>query len=339
LAEFNRGALLSDITPETLAKTRILITGGTGFAGSHLAETLVTHGYTDIHVTSLSGELGYLSNTLKQDQVHKLDLSDFTAVQKLLTDLQPTHIYHLAAHAAVGSSFDQSRLVLENNLKLQLSMLETVRDFVPKARLLVVGSGMEYDLITHNQEKMISEMHPLGPVSPYAVSKVIQDLLGLSYAYSYNLDIVRVRPFNHIGERQTADFAIPSFAKQIVAIERGQQQEISVGNLDAVRDFTDVKDVCEAYVLVMEKGQTREVYNIGSGKGYTMQEMLDLLCQLSTSQVKVQVDPTKVRPLDVPAIIADSSKIQQLGWQPKINIKDTLQRILDEWRSKEEKSL
>ncbi len=312
---------------------RILITGGTGFVGSHLVEVLHAHGQKDVHVTSLSGQAGYVEGILPQNQVHQLDLVDFAAVQTLLKELQPTQIYHLAAHAVVGSSFDQGSIVLENNLKLQLSLLEAVRDQIPKTRVLVVGSGMEYDLITHTQEKKISELHPLGPVSPYAVSKVIQDLLGLSYAYSYNLDIVRVRPFNHIGERQTADFAIPSFAKQIVAIERGQQDHISVGNLDAVRDFTDVKDVCEAYLLVMEHGQTQDVYNIGSGKGYTMQEMLDLLCQLSTADVKVIIDPAKVRPLDVPAIIADSSKIQQLGWQPKIELKETLQRILDEWRN------
>lgn len=313
---------------------RVLVTGGTGFAGSHLVEALSAEGYTDIHVTSFDGKAGYVEDLIAPDHIHLLDLSDFTAVKKLLTELQPAHIYHLAAFAAVASSFEQGRLVLENNLKLQLSVLEAVRDHVPNARLLIVGSGMEYDLIAHTSKSAISEMHPLGPVSPYAVSKVIQDLLGLSYAYSYNLDIVRVRPFNHIGERQTTDFAIPSFAKQVVAVERGEQDQISVGNLDAVRDFTDVRDVCHAYILVMEKGETREVYNIGSGKGYTMREMLDLLCELSTTKVKVVVDPAKVRPLDVPAIIADSRKIQELGWTPKIALQDTLTRILEEWRHK-----
>jgi GDP-4-dehydro-6-deoxy-D-mannose reductase len=314
--------------------TSILITGGTGFVGSHLVETLIAHGYQDVHVTSLSGTSGFLAGLLPQDHVHQLDLSDFAAVQNMLQQLQPTQIYHLAAHAAVSSSFEQGREVLENNLKLQLSLLEAVRDYLPKTRVLVVGSGMEYDLISYTQEKMISELHPLGPVSPYAVSKVIQDLLGLSYAYSYNLDIVRARPFNHIGERQTTDFAIPSFAQQVVAIERNQQDHISVGNLDAIRDFTDVKDVCEAYVLIMEKAPSKEVYNIGSGKGYTMREMLDMLSQLSTAQVRVEIDPNKVRPLDVPAIIADSSKIRQLGWEPHIPIQDALKRILEEWRQK-----
>ena len=327
---------------------RILVTGGTGFAGSHLVETLLAHQYKDVHVTSFRGN-GYLENILPNENVHQLDLGDFAAVQKLLVELKPTQIYHLAAFAAVASSFEQAHLVLENNLKLQLSLLEAVRDNLPQTRVLIVGSGMEYDLVSSTQlslleslqqrfkglsapDHTISELYPLGPVSPYAVSKVIQDLLGLSYAYSYNLDIVRVRPFNHIGERQTTDFAIPSFAKQIVAIERGEQNRISVGNLAAVRDFTDVRDVCEAYQTVMEKGVTKEVYNIGSGKGYSMQKMLDMLCQLSTAQIRIEVDPTKVRPLDVPSIIADSSKIKLLGWQPQIEIKETLGRILAEWR-------
>lgn len=314
---------------------RILITGGTGFVGSHLVETLLAHHSTDIHVTSLSGKSGYLDHLLPASSIHKLDLSDFPAIKELLRQLHPTQIYHLAAHAAVSSSFEQGRLILENNLKLQMSLLEAVRDDAPDARVMVVGSGMEYDFMTDSHENKINELHPLGPVSPYAVSKVIQDLLGLSYAYSYKLDIVRVRPFNHIGERQTTEFAIPNFAQQIVAIERGQKDHISVGNLDAIRDFTDVKDVCEAYILVMEQGITKEVYNIGSGNGFTMAKMLDTLCQLSTAEVKIIVDPAKVRPLDVPSIIADSKKIQQLGWQPKIKIQDTLQRILNEWRQKE----
>ncbi len=312
---------------------RVLITGGTGFAGSHLVENLLQHGYRDVHVTSFGGQSGHVSNLLPETQVHPLNLHDFAAVEALLRELQPSHIYHLAAYAAVATSFDQGREVLEHNLALQINLLEAIRIHLPHTRVMVVGSGMEYDLIS-NQEKMISETHPLGPVSPYAVSKVLQDLLGLSYAYSYNLNIVRVRPFNHIGERQTTDFAIPSFAQQIVSIEKGLQENISVGNLDAIRDFTDVKDVCDAYRIIMEHGQAKDVYNIGTGKGYTMREMLQMLCQLSTAQVHVVADQSKVRPLDVPSIIADSSKVRQLGWNPQIPIQETLERILNEWRQK-----
>ncbi len=311
----------------------ILITGGTGFVGSHLLEKLISLGYHNIHVTSFNGVPPEIAAIIPANHVHMIDLKNHEQVNLLIKELKPEHIYHLAAFAAVGSSFDQCKMVLENNSEIQLALLEAVRDHAHEARILVIGSAMEYDLIG-NTQRVISETHPLGPVSPYAVSKVIQDLLALSFFYSYRLQIVRARPFNHIGERQTTDFAIPHFAQQIVAIERGQQTEIHVGNLDAVRDFTDVKDVVEAYVLLMEKGTTGDVYNIGSGRGYTMQQMLDTMCHLAKTPVKVITDPNKVRPLDVPAIIADSSKIRKLGWQPKISIEETVQRILNEWRAK-----
>jgi GDP-4-dehydro-6-deoxy-D-mannose reductase len=322
----------------------ILVTGGTGFVGSHLVEALFAEGYQNIHVTSYAGDAGALANLFSAEQIsshiHKIDLSNAQQVAELIGELQPQHIYHLAAHASVATSFEQGQLVLENNLKLQLALLEAVRHRAPSARVLIVGSGMEYDVLGSSNTGQtpshpITELNPLGPISPYAVSKVMQDLLGLSYAYSYKLDIIRVRPFNHIGERQTTDFAVPSFAKQIVDIERGLQQEIKVGNLDATRDFTDVKDVARAYILLMEKGLSPEVYNIGSGQGHAMHEILDMLRRLSKVEVRVVTDPNKVRPLDVPSIIADISKVRKLGWQPEIALEDTLRRILEEWRQKD----
>jgi GDP-4-dehydro-6-deoxy-D-mannose reductase len=318
----------------TQTSAPVLVTGGTGFAGSHLVEALIEKGYTNVHVTSLSGKPGNVTTLIPADHVHAVDLTDQKAVEKIIGLLQPASIYHLAAFASVSSSFDQGQVVLENNLKLQLSLLEAVRLHAPQARILIVGSGMEYDVVSHPINEAINEEHPLGPVSPYAVSKVIQDLVGFSYSHLYKLSVVRARPFNHIGEYQTTDFAVPSFAKQVAAIEKGTQDKIQVGNLNAVRDFTDVKDVVQAYILLMEKGQVGEVYNIGSGEGRTMQEVLDLLCSLSKTKIEVITDPARVRPLDVPSVIADISKIKQLGWTPQRSLKDTLERILEEWRQK-----
>jgi len=311
----------------------ILVTGGSGFVGSHLIEALLAAGFTEVHTTTFGDQKNFIHTILPAQNIHKVNLTDQSAISSLLAEIKPITIYHLAAYADAGASFDQSHLVLENNLKIQLSFLEAVRNAAPKARILVVGSGMEYDFIAKKVTK-ISEEHPLGPVSPYAVSKVIQDLLGLSFAYSYKLDVVRVRPFNHIGERQTAAFAIPSFAQQIVAIERGTQKQIAVGNLESVRDFTDVKDVVKSYIVLLEKGQSGEVYNIGSGVGRSMQEMLNMLRQLSTAKIDIVADPAKVRPLDVPLVVADIRKIQKLGWSPEIPIQETLRRILEEWRMK-----
>ncbi len=315
-------------------KQTIFITGGTGFAGSHLVEALSKAGYSEIHIAGLNGHTHFLP----AEHVHRVDLTVASDVAAVIEKLKPTQIYHLAASAAVQQSFHNAQQILDQNTHIQLNVLEAVRHHVPNARVLIVGSAMEYDMfhgfMKDQHVARIREDHPLGPVSPYAVSKVMQDLLGLSYAYSYKVDVVRARPFNHIGERQTADFALPSFARQIVAVERGQASEVHVGNLTAVRDFTDVKDVARAYILLMEKGISPEVYNIGSGVGHSMQEILDMLCALSKTKITVVTDEQKVRPLDVPAVIADSSKIKQLGWQPTIPLEQTLQRILEEWRQK-----
>lgn len=308
----------------------VLITGGTGFAGSHVVEALLEKGITP-HVTTAFDGPSHVHALLPEDHIHLVDLTNKQATFDVVQQVQPDHIYHLAAFASVGNSFEQAQKVLENNLWIQLYMLEAIREHAPQARLLVVGSAMEYDTINHQAEK-ISETHPLGPVSPYAVSKVLQDLLGFSYQSSYKLDIVRVRPFNHIGERQTGDFAIPAFAKQIVAIERGEQTSLSVGNLTSIRDFSDVKDISQGYITLMEKGISGEVYNLGSGRGYQMQEVLDILISLSNSDIQVETDQSKLRPKDVHQVVADTTKVNQLGWQTTIPLKETLQRVIEYWR-------
>jgi GDP-4-dehydro-6-deoxy-D-mannose reductase len=313
-----------------MSEAVVLVTGGTGFAGSHLVEALLAEGITP-HVTTASNRESFVTSLLPADHIHLVDLTDQTATFEVFARLQPTQIYHLAAFAIVGSSFAQGKEVLENNLKLQLNVMEAIKQYAPAARTLVVGSAMEYD--TFNQASdSIDENHPLGPISPYAVSKVIQEMLGYSYGFSYKLDVVRARPFNHTGERQTADFAIPAFAQQIVAVERGELEHLSVGNLDAIRDFTDVKDVARAYLQLMATGKRGETYNIGSGQGHSMMNILEQLSQLSTASIRILQDPAKMRPLDVPSVVANISKISQLGWQPQITLQQTLQRVIEYWR-------
>jgi GDP-4-dehydro-6-deoxy-D-mannose reductase len=309
----------------------ILVTGGTGFAGSHLLDLLVqVQPESELHATSFRGKNdGTLPSSIT---IHPLDMSDAEAVNTLIKELQPTQIYHLASFAAVHGSHSNPAAVLQNNITLQVNLLEAVRNYSPKSRVMVTGSGEEYGQV-EPQQVPVNENVPLTPVNPYAVSKVAQDLLAQAYYLSYGLDIVRVRPFNHTGERQTADFVVPSFAKQIVCIERGEQTDIKVGNLDAVRDFTDVKDMVKAYAVVMEKGVAGAVYNIGSGKEVKIQDILDQLRALSTTDIKVVVDQTRIRPLDVPRMIADNGKIKELGWEPTIPLTETLQRVLAYWRS------
>ena len=315
----------------TATTPTVLITGGTGFAGSHLVEHLLELGFTNIHVTQYSDKPGHLANLLPADHFHQLNLTDQAATLELLERLKPDHIYHLASLAAVGSSFENTKQVLDNNIQLQLNLLAAVKDVVSAAKVLIVGSAMEYDFF-QTSEGVATETTPLGPVSPYAVSKVMQDLLGYSYFRSYGLNIIRVRPFNHLGERQSPDFVVSAFAKQIAAIEKQQQEKLMVGNLEAVRDFTDVKDIVKAYALLMDQGQVGEVYNLGSGRGYSIQEVLELLIEQSTVPITIEKDPERMRPADIPATIADISKISQLGWQPAIPLAETLTRVLAYWR-------
>jgi GDP-4-dehydro-6-deoxy-D-mannose reductase len=314
----------------------ILITGGTGFVGSHLVEALIKSGQKNIHVTSYSDKKGFVHQLLSSEQIHKLDLTNQEETLSLVEKIRPDQIYHLASLAAVGKSFNNIKKILDNNTQLQLNILEATRQFAPQSRLLVIGSAMSYDLTqkypSHSAQS-ITETYPLGPSSPYAVSKTMQDLLAYSYTKSFNLNIVRARPFNHIGERQTVDFAIPTFAQQIVAIENGRQQKLKVGNLTAIRDFTDVKDMVRAYLLLMEKGESGQVYNIGTEQGYSMQEILNILISLAEVKIEVETDLERMRPSDVPIAVADAQKINNLGWQPTQELKKTLQRILLYWRS------
>ncbi len=312
--------------------TRILITGGTGFAGSHLIEALLNEGYEDIYATSYGQVPSELKHLLPEHHFHQIDLTDATATTALIKEIQPDHIYHLASFAFVGESFARAGEVFQNNVTLQINLLDAVREHCPGARVLIVGSAEEYGISESPNELPINEEHPLRPVNPYAVSKVTQDLLGYSFGKSFNLQILRVRPFNHIGERQTTDFVVPAFISQVVAIENGKQDVLRVGNLNSVRDFTDVKDMVRAYITVMEKGLPLEVYNIGSGQGISMAELLEKIKALAKTEIIVEEDQSRMRPADIPEMVADPSKIKQLGWQPRISLDETIRRVFQSIR-------
>lgn len=318
---------------EIAKKPRILITGGTGFAGSHLVEALLEAGYSDIHVTTYSGENGFLADKIGKENIHTVDLTNLEETKQLFKTIQPQKVYHLAALAFVGKSFDEADRVLQNNITLQQNVLLSVRDEAPDARILIVGSAEEYGVSVSQEEIPYAEDHPFRPINPYAVSKVTQDMLAYSYFISYKLDIVTVRPFNHIGERQSTDFAIPAFSDQIVAIENGEQEVLKVGDLSTIRDFTDVKDTVKAYIAVMENGKSGEAYNVGSGKGVLMSDMVKLLAQLSSVDIKIEIDESRLRPHDIPKMVANIDKIKELGWKPTIDIQETLQRVLNWYRN------
>jgi GDP-4-dehydro-6-deoxy-D-mannose reductase len=316
----------------TNSSPTILITGGTGFAGSHLVDALLEQGQTNVHVTSYGKNTGYVAEILPESQLHSLDITDFEATKELISQIQPDHIYHLAALAGVGSSFTKLKQVLDINTQIQLSVLIAMQEVRPQARLLSIGSALEYQ----PQDRPLRETDPLGPISPYGVSKVTQDMLAYAYYKQNNLQIIRTRSFNHIGERQAPGFVVADFAQQIVKIESGEQLDLQVGNLSAIRDFTDVKDMVKAYILLMNQGEIGEVYNIGSGQGYTIAQILDILVSQSKAEISVIQDETKIRPTDISQVVADNSKIKQLGWTPVISIQETLARTLNYYRTKKD---
>lgn len=310
---------------------RILVTGGTGFAGTHLIKELLSQGMSDIYSTTMS-DVDPTKALLPADHYKKVDLSDAEATASIVRELHPEWLFHLASFAYVGKSFEKARELFANNINLQLNVLEAVRVHSPTTRILTIGSAEEYGVIDPTLPS-INENCPLNPVNPYAISKVTQDLLANSYYLSYKLNVIRARPFNHIGTGQTGDFAVPAFVKQIVAIERGQQDKLLVGNLTGVRDFTSASDTVKAYILLMQKGTVGEVYNIGSGIGIPMSDIVKMLTEMAQKPITVAEDPTRLRPLDVPKLIADNTKVRSLGWQPTTDIRPTLEQVLNEWRT------
>lgn len=309
--------------------TKVLITGGTGFAGSHLVELLLsnTNAY-DIHVTQHSSKPGFVHKLLPASQIHSLDITDEASTASFIAELKPDQLYHLAAYADVGNSYDRASHAIQVNSQIQISVLNALRKFSPQTRLLTVSSAAIYK----PSSEPMTEQDLIGPLNPYGISKTTQDLLSQAYTANYQLDTVIARPFNHIGERQEPHFVVPAFAQQIVAIERGEQPHLKVGNLDAIRDFSDVKDVVRAYQTIMNDGKTGEAYNVGSGQGIKIKDILQTLLELATIEVEVITDPTRLRPSDVPYSVANIRKLQDLGWQPTHQLPETLTRVLTYWR-------
>jgi len=299
-----------------------------------LAEYLLTH--TEIDVCGIvhrrDENIAHLRDRLT---LFRGDLRDYKSVSVILARTKPDLIFHLAAQSSVSASWREPWATLESNIRFQLNILQAVVDLGLEPRILVVGSNEEYGRVSPD-ELPITEANPLRPDNPYGVSKVAQDMLGLQYHLSHGLPIIRVRPFNHIGPRQDERFVAPAFAKQIAEIEAGLRPPVvKVGNLEAERDFTDVRDVVRAYWLILEEGEPGEVYNIGSGVPHSIQELLDTLLSLSEVEIAVEQDPTRMRPSDVPISYCDYSKLWECtGWEPTISFEESLRDVLNYWREK-----
>ncbi len=315
---------------------RALITGITGFAGSHLADYILSeHPEVEVYgIRRWRSRMENLTHIEGRLELVEGDLRDQASMQDVLTRSRPDYIFHLAAQSFVPTSWKAPAETLSTNILGQTHLLEAVRALGLDPVIQIACSSEEYGLV-HPDEVPITEDNPLRPLSPYAVSKVSQDLLGYQYFRSYGMKVVRTRGFNHTGPRRGEVFVVSNFARQLVAIEIGAQEpKIRVGNLDAVRDFTDVRDVVRAYWLAVEKGRPGEVYNIASGKGRTIREILDRLIELSGVKPEIEIDPARLRPSDVEILVGDSSKFRaDTGWEPNIEFDRTLADMLEYWRA------
>jgi len=312
---------------------RVLITGAGGFVGVHLAAHLDRYAPQ----TQLFGTTLFPAERVHPavEENHLIDLKDYAKVQALLAHCRPEAIYHLAAQAFVPRSFEDPWETLENNIRAQLNIIQACLELNLQPRILIVSSAEIYGEVSPTQLPM-GEDTEIGPTNPYSVSKVAQDMLGLQYYLSHDLPIMRARPFNHIGPGQNSRFVAPAFAMQIARIEEGEQEAvIYVGNLAAKRDFTDVRDIVRAYRMIIKSGQPGGAYNVASGLAYSIQQLLDILLSLSDSDIEARVDPARLRPVDVPEIRGDASKLRRdTGWQPTFTFEQTLKDVLADCRQR-----
>jgi GDP-4-dehydro-6-deoxy-D-mannose reductase len=348
--------------PNTLREEpflRVLITGVTGFAGSHLVEFLLReHPNVEVfgiyrrrsrldHLSEVRDRLHMVEpgvarvetmrSAFKEGKVNMIecDLLDAFSTHSLIAAVQPDRIFHLAAQSHVPTSWNAPAATIMDNVLGQVNLFEALRMEKLDPLVQIAGSSEEYGLVLPDEVPM-KESNPLRPLSPYAVSKVTQEMLAYQYHRSYGIRSVVSRGFNHTGPRRGENFVTSTFARQIALIEKGKQEPvIYVGDLSSKRDFTDVRDMVRAYWLMLEHGKPGEVYNIGSGTTRSAKEVLDILLSLSEVKVEVRVDPTRLRPSDVLILWADATKFMEAtGWKPTIEFEQTMRDLLDYWRER-----
>jgi GDP-4-dehydro-6-deoxy-D-mannose reductase len=307
---------------------KCLITGCGGFIGSHLAEFLLERGLTVFGIVHEdSRNIEHLKGRL---DILKCDIMDKDSVESILAEVKPDYVFHLAAQSLIPLSWRDPEKTFKLNILGTLNLLDSIRGTGIEPVIEVTGSSAEYGFSTRN-EIPIKETTEVRPSSPYGVSKIAESALAYLYWQTYGMKIIRLRPFYIIGTRKTA-YACADFARGIAEIEAGQRDWLSTGNLETIRDPVDVRDAVRAMWLLAEKGKPGEVYNICSGKEYSMKEILYRLVALSRQPITVLTDPGLLQSSAEPVLVGDCSKLKKLGWQPQIPIEKTLADILEYWR-------
>ncbi|MEW6040821.1 MAG: GDP-mannose 4,6-dehydratase, partial [Elusimicrobiota bacterium] len=309
-------------------------TGITGFVGSHMTEFLLDNTNTDVFgIARWRSKLDNIEHLKGKITLVECDLRDYVSVYKAIKNILPDKIFHLAAQSFVPTSWHAPQETITTNVTSQLNIFEACRAVGINPVIQIACSSEEYGLVLEN-EIPIKETNPLRPLSPYAVSKISQDFLGYQYFKSYGMKIIRTRGFNHTGPRRGEVFVTSTFAKQIAEIEKKKKEPILyVGNLKAKRDFSDVRDMVRAYWLSTEKCIPGEVYNICSGKAWSIEKVLEILLSMTKIKVEIKEDTARMRPSDVPVLLGDNSKfVKQTDWKPEIPFEKTMRDLLDYWR-------
>jgi len=306
---------------------KVLVTGASGFVGGYLVRYLQSLNVKVIPTVRVNSE--------KFKDYIEMDVMDKQRIKEVITEYRPTHIVHLAGQSSVSESWNKKEETFALNVFGTLRLLDAIREAKLNCRILTIGSSEEYGLV-NPIESPVKETNPLRPMSPYGVSKLSAGIISMQYAKAYQMDIIHTRTFNHIGPGQRLGFVTQDFAKQIVDIEKRLKEPVlRVGNLEAIRDFTDVRDIVRAYVALLQKGKRAEVYNVCSGQGVTIKNLLDHMLVMSKVSIRVEVDTAKLRPSDVPVLVGDCSKISlDTGWKKEIPLSDSLHDILNYYREK-----
>lgn len=302
--------------------SRVLIFGAGGFVGSYLCKEFLNNGY------KVSGtDKGEGSALPSEVDFYKTDLMQVNEVEKLIGQIQPDIIVNLAAISSVGASWNMPQTTMAINVIGALNIMEAARKSEKKPRILFVGSSEEYVI----SENPLDENTQLNANNPYGISKVTQEQFAKLYREQYGLKIYCVRPFNHTGIGQRDSFVLPSFCKQVAEIDKsGKDGKIQVGNLKVKRDFSHVKDVVRAYRMIVESDNCNQIYNVGSGNAYSLEDMLTYILGLSNQHIEIEVDQNRIRPTDQPVICCDRSLIgKELGWEPQYNVYDALKEMYE----------
>lgn len=306
--------------------SRVLIFGAGGFVGSYLCKEFLNNGY------KVSGtDKGEGSALPSEVDFYRTDLMQANEVEKLIGQIQPDIIVNLAAISSVGDSWNMPQTTMAINVIGALNIMEAARKSEQKPRILFVGSSEEYVI----SENPLDENTQLNANNPYGISKVTQEQFAKLYREQYGLKIYCVRPFNHTGIGQRDSFVLPSFCKQVAEIDKsGKDGKIQVGNLKVKRDFSHVKDVVRAYRMIVESDNCNQIYNVGSGNAYSLEDMLTYIIGLSNRHIEIEVDQNRIRPTDQPVICCDRSLIgKELGWEPQYNVYDALREMYECYRN------